>query len=259
MTKMINKMHQMAMTSQNTVVKTYCCSKCKDTGWIEGENGFIKCICVKLQREKILWTNSGINPNNSKLKLNDYKPYDEVTTKARESAVKYIKTFDDIKGEKENSMGLFGQAGSGKTHLIIATGINLLTRKENPIPVVYMPYVESMRELKANAMDDEYYIKLFNRFTRAQLLIIDDLFKDKVKKGKVVSEITEADMKHIYPIINYRYLNYLPTIVSSECTPEMLINLDEALAGRILERCGDNITVFYSDRYNYRLRKFMKN
>ncbi|EPS52472.1 hypothetical protein CFSAN002368_08010 [Clostridium botulinum A1 str. CFSAN002368] len=35
-----------------------------------------------------------------------------------------------------------------------------------------MPYVESIRELKANTMDDEYYIRFIKRI---KFLIIDDL------------------------------------------------------------------------------------
>lgn len=44
-----------------------------------------------------------------------------------------------------------------------------------------MPYVEVMRELKATAMDNEYYIKLSSSYMKAKVLIIDDLFKDKLK------------------------------------------------------------------------------
>jgi hypothetical protein len=65
-------------------------------------------------------------------------------------------------------------------------------------------------------------------------------------------------MKHIYPILNYRYLNYLPTIVSSECTPEILLELDEALARRLLEPAGNNIVVFRGQDYNYSMKKYRR-
>jgi DNA replication protein DnaC len=123
-----------------------------------------------------------------------------------------------------------------------------------------MPYIEATRELKTNTLDEEYYRKLYDRYTKAKILIIDDLFKDKIKKNaegkKYVVPLTEADMKHIYPILNYRYANKLPMIISSECTPFMLNELDEALAGRIIEACGSNITVFNNSKYNYRMRNF---
>jgi DNA replication protein DnaC len=121
-----------------------------------------------------------------------------------------------------------------------------------------MPYIEVMRELKTCSMDEDYYNAKLWRYQRAKLLIIDDLFKDKIKKGKVVGELSEADIKHIYPIINHRYINHLPTLISSECTPYMLTDFDEALAGRIVEMCGDNVVVFNNSKYNYRMRNFIK-
>lgn len=123
-----------------------------------------------------------------------------------------------------------------------------------------MPYLEVMRELKANVNDDEYYLNLSSRYCKAKLLIIDDLFKDKMRNGQLIKGacITEADMKHIYPILNYRYFNHLPMAFSTECTPDILNYLDEALAGRILETCDENMTIFKGQQYNYRMRKFAK-
>lgn len=149
---------------------------------------------------------------------------------------------------------LMGQAGGGKTHIVLAIGKALLERR---MKALYMPYLEAIRELKANAMDDEYYNKLINRFKMAEVLIIDDLFKDKVKKGRLTAELSETDMRHIYPILNYRYSNKLPTLISTECTPQMLIELDEALAGRILERCGKAYGIEFNNQCNYRLRQFI--
>ncbi|CAI3652424.1 hypothetical protein CNEO4_2120001 [Clostridium neonatale] len=63
-------------------------------------------------------------------------------------------------------------------------------------------------------------------------------------------------MKHIYPIINFRYTNKLPTLISTECTPNMLMNLDEALAGRILEMCGKKFGNVFDEECNYRLKEF---
>lgn len=238
----------------------YKCPICKDTTWVITEEGTCKrCDCYKIEYLKRLWENFGVKSMEVK-KLNEYNAYDELTKVAKENAINYIKSYDDIKNNRENSYGLFGQPGAGKSHIVIAIGAALLNRKSKPIPVVYMPYLEVTKELKASTMDAEYYNKLINRYSRAELLVIDDLFKDKIRNGELIKGafITESDMKHIYPILNYRYLNHLPTIFSTECSPKILNILDEALAGRILESCGDNITVFKGPKYNYRMRKFMK-
>lgn len=234
----------------------YKCDKCCDTTWIYGENGYRRCECFKAEYLQKLWENYGVKPQNVK-NLNDYVPYDELTKGVKSKAKDYIVRFKDIIKEPSNSFGMFGQNGAGKSHICIAIGAALLKEK---YPVVYMPYVEATKELKANANSDgqEHYTKLSNRFQKAKVLIIDDLFKDKTKNGQIIGSITEVDIKHFYPILNYRYSNNLPTIFSSECTPEMLTNLDEAQAGRILEMCKRFRTVFRETKYNYRLKEFTK-
>lgn len=231
---------------------SYKCDKCRDTGWIQTEKGFARCLCYELDYINRLWENFGVSPSDVKL-LKDYKPYNVQTQKAKEKAAEYITQYNNL--DKGTGFCLMGQPGAGKTHIVLSIGKALLDQK---IKVIYMPYLEAIRELKANAMDDEYYLKLSNRFKITPVLIIDDLFKDKVKKGKLSGEITPADMNHIYPILNYRYSNKLPTLISTECTPNMLMDLDEALAGRILERCGKRFGITFKQDCNYRLREFMQ-
>lgn len=237
-----------------TQESTKFCSSCKGTGWVLGANGYKKCSCAEMDYIKRLWENYGVKADEVK-SVSEYKPYDNLTRVFKQKAIYYIDNFEQISGSLENSFGAFGQSGAGKSHVVISIGSALVKRK---IPVVYMPYLEIIRELKANSMNEEYYSALSNRYKRAKVLVIDDLYKDKVKNNELVGKLTEVDMKHIYPILNFRYTNKLPTIFSTECTPEMLINLDEALAGRILESCGDFITTFQGPEFNYRLRKYRK-
>lgn len=245
----------MKINGASTNLSNYKCSKCKDTTWIAGENGaYTRCSCYTEEYLSRLWENFGVRIKDIKL-LREYEPYNDLTKKAKDKAADYITSFEEIKDTRENSFALLGQPGAGKTHIVLAIGKVLLEKK---ISVVYMPYLEVIKELKALAMYQEDYEKLLSRYTRAKVLIIDDLFKDKVKKGRITAELSETDMKHIYPILNYRYLNYLPTIISSECTPNMLLELDEALGGRILETTGKRFSLTFKEGCNYRLRKFMK-
>lgn len=244
----------MKTNGTNTTSSSYKCSKCKDTSWIEKDGAYTRCSCYTEEYLSRLWENFGVKIKDIKL-LREYEPYNDSTKKAKDKAAEYIRSFDEIKNTRENGFALLGQPGAGKTHIVLAIGKALLEKK---ISVVYMPYLEVIKELKALAMYQEDYEKLLSRYTRAKVLIIDDLFKDKVKKGRITAELSETDMKHIYPILNYRYLNYLPTIISSECTPNMLLELDEALGGRILETTGKRFSLTFKDDCNYRLKKFMK-
>ncbi|MBN3369118.1 MerR family transcriptional regulator [Clostridium botulinum] len=239
-------------TSQNTKVD-YKCDKCQDTTFIKTKDGFTRCECYKKDLTKRRWAHFGIDPSKVK-RISEYAVYSDITKRAKQVAIDYIRDYTTIKTKEGNNLAFLGQPGSGKSHLAIAIGENLIN---NGIctNVVYMPYEEAMRELKANTMNDSY-MKLTKRYTECELLIIDDLFKEKIKNGKLVGELTESDIKHIQPIINQRYLNCKPTIYNSELTPELLINLDQALAGRILEK--SNIVIFkYGLENNYRMRKFV--
>lgn len=237
-------------TSKTSIKKKYNCEICNDTTWIEGEKGAKRCICsVKAATAKV-WERYGVDPKKVK-KINEYKVYDKTTEVARDRAIDYVYNFDSTKTLDTNWITFLGQPGAGKSHLSISLGATLLSKG---VQVVYMPYVEVVQELKGNAVDVEKYRKLSNRYKTAEVLVIDDLFKDKVRNGEVVGKLTDVDMRHVYQLINYRYNNNLPTIISSECTPGMLLELDDALGSRILEKSAGKITVFEGSSYNYRVR-----
>lgn len=241
-------------TSRNTKAD-YNCTKCRDTTWIETENGMKRCGCYEKSISIRRWERFGVDPAKVK-KIGKYEEYNEITKKAKNITINYIKNFQTIKYQEENGLAFLGQPGSGKSHLAIGIGASFINSVICP-NVVYMPYLEAMKELKSSQFESDEYFRLLNKYTKADLLIIDDLFKDKVKNRELRenAELTEADTRCILPIINQRYINNKPTIYSSECTPNMLLDIDEALAGRILER--SNIVVFkYGLENNYRMKKF---
>lgn len=240
-------------TTSHTFKSVYRCNKCRDTGFVEYGGVYKRCECAELDYVNRLWKNFGVDPGEIKM-LRDYEVDNEVRKQARDKAIDYIKSFNDIEKNRVNGFCLMGQSGAGKTHIVTAIGKALLDKK---IPVVYIPYLEALRELKSSVLDLEHYNKLINRYKGARVLIIDDLFKDKIRSGNVIGEIKESDMKHIYEILNYRYLNYKPTLISTECTPELLVTLNEALAGRILECCSKRFGVVFRENCNYRLKDFM--
>ena len=87
-----------------------------------------------------------------------------------------------------------------------------------------------------------------------ELLYIDDLFKTGRSFDSRSPRPTTADVNVAFEILNYRYTAKLPTIVSSECVLDDLIQIDESLAGRIAER-AKNLFELGPDRgKNYRLR-----
>ena len=116
-----------------------------------------------------------------------------------------------------------GQPGSGKTHLSLSIA-NVLMDKG--VGVVYMGYRDVITQIKQNIMDEVYYNKVMNRYKNAKVLLIDDLFKGSISK---------SDINIMFELINHRYFNKLPVIVSTELSIENLVNIDEALGSRLIE------------------------
>lgn len=249
------RMNQSNSISQDT--HKYNCSRCKDTGFIEVMTDNRKsqptmrvCECRKKEHNKKQWAKYGVNPERVK-KIANYETHNDKTlSKAKTLASNYVYNID----KEKKWIAFLGQSGAGKSHLSIGVGAALLNKGYD---VAYMPYAEVIQELKRNVMNEEGYKKILDRYLKAEILVIDDLFKDKIRNGVIVAGLNEADLRNIYPLLNYRYNNNLRCIISSEATPEMLRNLEEALFGRIFEKCEDNIIWFNGPNYNYRIRNIM--
>ncbi|WP_283696606.1 ATP-binding protein [Clostridium perfringens] len=254
MAKVKERQQNPSMTTTKSM--EYKCPKCKDTGIVLEYREHLQpigrpCTCRINERIEKAWSDFGVKPSQAK-NISEFEPYDKVTENAKKKAINYIFNFDDKK--ENNWFVLMGQPGAGKSHLGIGMGVALF--KEKHKKVIYMPYTEVIMLLKGNAKDFEKYTALLEKYKNAEVLVIDDLFKDKVRNGNVIADMTEVDMKHIYPLLNYRYYNDLTTIISTECTPEMLEQLDGALAGRIMERVDKNIVIFHGEEFNYRMKNF---
>lgn len=228
---------------------SYSCDLCQDTGWImkPQENMApiaVSCKCREMKKLKAMWMAAGINPELSKLNFSNFEIWNVWSQKARDTAAAYYKDFNNICGDRHNSILLCGQVGSGKTHLCVALALNFIKKE---IPVVYMPYRGALTKLKQNIKDEDYYRRELLKYQSCQVLLIDDVFKGKV---------TEFDINIVFEIVNYRYLNCLPIIVSTEYTVDELLNFDEAIGSRIYEMCKFyTVEIERSKSNNYRLRE----
>ena len=221
----------------------YKCSKCKDTYWIIEGNTFKRCGCFEIAEAEKLFDNSGIKDNS--FTFSNFEEWNKISKFMKDAATEYYKNFMKIKDNKQNSIAFLGQVGGGKTHLSVAIGLNILKNKK--ISVVYFNYRETITALKQNMLDEEYYKKQLSKYQNAKVLLIDDMLKGKT---------TDSDKNIMFEIINYRYINHLPVIVSSEYNIDELLNFDEAIGSRIYEMCKDYLVEIEKDlKNNYRLRR----
>ena len=67
--------------------------------------------------------------------------------------------------------------------------------------------------------------KIIGRYKNCRVLLLDDLFK-----GSITSSYTNT----VFELLNFRYFNDLPFIVSSELCVRKLMEFDEAIGSRLV-------------------------
>ena len=226
----------------------YSCNICKDTEWVFGrdKNGYEVARACECREKKIalrLMANSGIREEDTKRGFEDFNTFNESPlVKAKQTAARYCKDFVQIRESRHNSILLCGASGRGKTTLGMAVANNLI---RNCVGVRYMPYRDDVTKLKQLITDEYAYNEQMYRLKTAKVLFIDDMLKGKT---------TESDVNILYEIINYRYLERLPMIISTEKFSDDLLDFDEAIGSRILEMCKGYVVTFDSSVPNYRMR-----
>lgn len=286
MDKLQAKMQTFSQNSEPTAVedKDYLCSKCKDQGgfivrrkagettvsMFQGQqiektlaydmDDWQDCECIKIRRVNNLIKSSTITEEFQKMGFKNFHVEDrpEAIKRMKELAKLYYRNFHTVRNERVNSVVFIGQPGCGKTHLLTAIANCLMY--EHQIPVLYFPFKDGMNSISENDFENKH--KIIQRMKDVDVLFIDDLFKpiggrlefDKEGKPKIIKFQAEV----IYEVFNYRYLNKLPMLVSTELTLEELLLIDEATMSRVFEMAADyTVTVDKDMSNNYRLRKVM--
>lgn len=225
----------------------YKCNRCKDMTFILLEDGTAKecgCRAIRIAEEKL--KASGVSEEFRKMRFENFDYSNNLETlRAFSTAKNYSKNFEEIRVAR-NSCLFLGQVGSGKTHLSMAIANNLLDKS---IGVIYMPFRDSITKIKQSITDETNYNKEMEIYKNAQVLLIDDLFKGSV---------TAADINAMFSIINYRYMKKMPIIVSSEKNINQLLDIDEAIASRLIEMSNGYVVEIKGKNLNYRMRGLEK-
>ena len=153
--------------------------------------------------------------------------------------LEYVNNFK----ETNASLILTGNPGGGKTHLGVGAMLELIN---NNVGCVYKEYISMLTNLKQVSMNEEEFIRELEKYINPRVLFLDDFLK---------GEVTSADRKYIYKVINTRYLKGKPMIISTEKSIKEILMFDEAVGSRIVEMTQNNIITFPRGlENNYRLR-----
>lgn len=235
----------------------YNCEKCKNRGTF-AEMRFVnndwyevhpECECMKIRRTILRLTKSGLKNIMKDYTFSKYEASEAWQEHIKNKAIEYTKN--------PNGSWFFigGQSGCGKTHICTAIAGQLL---KNGKSVRYMLWRDDVNKIKGSITDSEKYLELMQTFKETEVLYIDDLFKNgKGADGKVQLP-TASDVQTAFEILNYRANNKnLITIISSERRIYDLIEIDEAVGGRISEMSfekGFGFNVSPDRTKNYRIR-----
>lgn len=270
MEEMKRKSQQTSTNDSETTQAQYDCPKCKDEGGFiirrkagevilnfKGEevelqhdtDQWVECECSKIRKINRLMKSSEITEEFQKMGFGNFSTENrpQVVHDMKAVCLKFYESFNEIRSSRKNSVLLIGQPGSGKTHLLMAVSNNLIQKRV--VPVMYFPYKDGMNEIAENNFGRKS--EIMHRMKEIDVLFIDDLFKPI--GGKIDVKQWQAEI--IFEVVNYRYLNNKPLLVSSELSLSELIYVDEATASRIFEMAEDyTVTVPKDMHSNYRLR-----
>ena len=205
------------------------------------------CHCLEQRRIERLFKSSQITPAFRN------KTFENFVTAGRPPAVRamydcakdYADKFHDLQDQENNWLVLLGEPGSGKTHLSMAVANRLLSRG---ITVLYFQHVEGIGELK-DALDrrgEERIGSKLEQMKKVSLLVWDDLFWGK-------GYPRDFELEIVFEVLNYRYLNLLPTVISSNRTHLQLLEINSTIGSRIIERGKGRMVVVQGSEANYRL------
>lgn len=214
----------------------YECKLCRNRGYtatlIHDATGIcegrIPCKCIQIRSSIARLKRSGLEKIIKDKTLETFNVKEDWQRDMLNIAKRYID-----EGVINGKWMFFGGAvGCGKTHICTATAGKLLYK----MPVYYIMWTDMIDKLKASANDMEEYSDIITPLKKVEVLYIDDLFKPAIDRNGNFEPPSTADIRRTYDLLNYRYINNLATIISSERYMSELIDIDDAIGSRIAER-----------------------
>ena len=232
----------------------YKCPKCMDSGWLDfydddGNRFAKKCECRIAREAEERLKASGLADAVAVQTFDAFRTDTPIQEHTKRVAQQYlVDLFEGEDPQRRPWLYVGGNPGSGKTHICTAVCGEIL--KHN-IGVRYMQWLEESKKLKY-ANSDESFTDAVNDYINPSVLYIDDLLKQKYTARPV---FTEADIKIAFMILNGRYLQNKPTIISTEWDiVDQLLDADEGVFSRVYERCKAHTIIIPRDpENNFRL------
>ena len=177
------------------------------------------------------------NNNLGKRQLNSTFENYKITNKnknAYENVKKYVNKL--IKGTTNKGLFITGAYGVGKTYLASCIANEII---KNGKSVIFGTLIQLLDFIRDSYSDSEVSDKDYlNLYSSVDLLVIDDLGKEKP---------TEWVLEKLFLIVNNRYNNYLPIVITTNYNRNQLrerlcinknYSIVDSIISRLYEMCG---------------------
>ena len=181
----------------------YDCPICKNKGIVmhlEAKDGWARCVtreckCVPVRNSILRMHRSGLKDIIKDYTFGKYDDAEPWQKSMKAAAMEYA---NDPKGW----FFIGGQSGSGKTHICTAICRELLL---NGRGVLYMLWRDEIVPLKAMVTESADYVAAVEKYKKADVLYIDDLFKTGKDRDGKDQRPTGGDVNVAFEILNHRY------------------------------------------------------
>lgn len=158
----------------------------------------------------------------------------------------FIKDWADTFEANKKGLYIFGEYGSGKSHLAVAALLEVHNRFH--VTGAFLVFPDYLERLKSTFGNDAEGEKLFSFYAKAPLLVLDDIGGGRRKD----TEISQWANEQLFRLVNYRYEYELPTIITSTLTPS---DLNDLLLSDTVSRLAE-MCVFVKNRAeDYRMKQ----
>ena len=221
------------------------CNKCHNRGYIaktDGKSEWVEpCKCLKPRISLKHLRAQGLGEMLKKCDLNKFehtKQFQEVM----------LRTARSYLAEPKGWFSIFGQSGCGKTFICTAIVKELILR--DLCGVEYICWNQFIKQLNA-VVNTEGYEVMMDVVKNADVLYIDDFLKPLGAENKP----TTAELGKAFEILDSRAKSNYKTIISGERDISSILDIDQAIGGRIVEMSGKHfINISKDTSKNYRLK-----
>lgn len=198
------------------------CSKCEGRGmYLHPNGGAAHCDCHHNEKKRVLMRRAGFPSKHIGSTVAGYTPQNDSETLVKRIVSSWVPGFKPGR----QGLYLYGPAGTGKTHLLVAIGKAIID--QHCAEVNYY----SVAALLADARQSvgEHTQNPFEEAARTQVLLLDDIGAEKP---------SEWALSEFYRLFNRRYNDGLTTLVTSNVNLDAFEALyDSRIADRIHEMC----------------------